>query len=251
MFIAVVVLGTYVAGLVARRFETPLTVPVRLLGGLVSLGWLTGLASVILAVAVALPLDPSADRLLADSRVASGLTSSDSPAYRMVIAFDTDRVLEAMVNLDAVVGDGQMVIETDDRVDLPSSDDIAPDRAAGVEIFEFLNLARADAGLSLLAWSESLAGVGDGHAFEMYSEGYFSHTSSSTGSVADRMELAGIPYVIVGENLALAPTPEQVHEGLMASPGHRANILESRFRRVGVGVYRGPLGLMVVQVFSG
>jgi hypothetical protein len=251
VFIIVVVVGTYLAGLVARRFDSPLTVTGRLVGGLLSLGWLTGLASVVLAVAVALPLDPGADGLLADSRVVRSLTASDSPAYRMVIVFDTERVLESMVNLDAIVGQGQVVIETDDRVTIPPSEDIEADRAAGIQIFDYLNLARVDGGLAPLAWSESLAAVGEDHAFEMYDEGFFAHTSEATGSVADRMEAAGIPYVLVGENLALAPTPENVHEGLMTSPGHRANIMETRFRRVGVGVYRGPLGLMVVQVFSG
>jgi uncharacterized protein YkwD len=82
-------------------------------------------------------------------------------------------------------------------------------------------------------------------------EGYFSHTSPITGSVAERMADAGIPYVIVGENLALAATSRTVHKGLMDSPSHRANIVGPGFTRLGVGVVRGPLGLMVVQVFSG
>ncbi|MGH2722992.1 MAG: CAP domain-containing protein [Actinomycetota bacterium] len=37
----------------------------------------------------------------------------------------------------------------------------------------------------------------------------------------------------------------------MESPGHRENILRPEFRRVGIGVVSGPLGLMVVQVFTG
>ena len=85
----------------------------------------------------------------------------------------------------------------------------------------------------------------------MYVEGFFSHTSPTTGRIGDRMAAAGIPYLVVGENLALAATARTVHEGLMDSPGHRANILGERFTRVGVGVIRGPYGLMVVQVFSG
>jgi uncharacterized protein YkwD len=69
--------------------------------------------------------------------------------------------------------------------------------------------------------------------------------------VGDRLNTAGIPFSIAGENLALAASSGEVHQGLMESPGHRANILSDAYRRVGIGVVVGPLGLMTVQVFSG
>jgi len=56
---------------------------------------------------------------------------------------------------------------------------------------------------------------------------------------------------VAGENLALAATVGEAHQGLMGSPGHRENILRAEFRRVGVAVVVGPLGLMTVQVFTG
>lgn len=251
LFIAIVVAGSYAATLMARRFESEPSLGGRLLGGAVSLTWLTLLLTTVLLVAFALPLSESATSLLASSRAATGLTDPASPSYRVVTAFDQDRVLEAMINLNGAIGHGRVVIEGTAQVGLPASEDIAGDRSAASGIFDLLNLARVDADLSPLAWSEALAEVGDAHAFDMYSKGYFSHESSDTGSVADRVQAAGIPYVLVGENLALAPTVENVHDGLLASPSHAANMLEPRFRRVGIGVYRGPLGLMVVQVFSG
>jgi uncharacterized protein YkwD len=69
--------------------------------------------------------------------------------------------------------------------------------------------------------------------------------------VGDRLAAAGAVYSLAGENLALAATPNQVHEGLMGSPGHRENILRPEFNRVGVAVVEGPLGLMAVEVFTG
>ena len=57
--------------------------------------------------------------------------------------------------------------------------------------------------------------------------------------------------MVAGENLALAATAADVHDGLMGSPGHRENLLRSEFGRVGVAVVSGPLGLMTVQVFTG
>ena len=82
----------------------------------------------------------------------------------------------------------------------------------------------------------------------MYRDGFFAHGSPRSGNVATRVEGAGIAYRVLGENLALAPTLPGAHEGLMNSPGHRANILGS-YSSVGIGAVRGPLGLVIVQVF--
>ncbi|MEO5953203.1 MAG: CAP domain-containing protein, partial [Chloroflexia bacterium] len=65
-----------------------------------------------------------------------------------------------------------------------------------------------------------------------------------------RMDTAGITYRTAGENLALAPSLDIAHEGLMNSPGHRANILNADFGRVGIGVLDGGVyGKMFVQEF--
>lgn len=251
IFIAGVILGSYAASLVARRFVYAPSVWSRVLGGLFSLVWLSVLATLMLLVAVALPLSESADSVLAGSRAVTSLTEPGSPTYDIVVAFDQERVLEAMVNLDRAIGAGRVVIDGEQRVAIAVSSDIEATSDAARAIFDLLNLARVDAGAEPLAWSDALAEVAEAHAFEMYTAGYFSHVSPDTGTVAERLQTARIPYVVVGENLALAPTVENVHEGLLASPGHRVNMLESRFRRVGIGAYRGPLGLMVVEVFSG
>ncbi|MEX0756457.1 MAG: CAP domain-containing protein, partial [Acidimicrobiia bacterium] len=96
-----------------------------------------------------------------------------------------------------------------------------------------------------------LAAVAMGHAMDMYTNGFVSHVSPTTGTVSDRVRAARIPLATVGENLALAATPRAVHAGFMESDGHRANILRTSFDRVGVAAVDGPLGLMVVQVFGG
>jgi uncharacterized protein YkwD len=69
--------------------------------------------------------------------------------------------------------------------------------------------------------------------------------------VGDRLQEHNVRYFLAGENLALAPTLNTAHEGLMNSPGHRANILEKNFRRIGIGVIdNGVYGKMFVQVFA-
>ena len=65
------------------------------------------------------------------------------------------------------------------------------------------------------------------------------------------MRAVGVTYQAAGENLALAPTVQVAHEGLMNSPGHRANLLNARFRRVGIGVADGGMhGKMFTQNFT-
>jgi uncharacterized protein YkwD len=64
------------------------------------------------------------------------------------------------------------------------------------------------------------------------------------------MKKAGVRYLTGGENLALGQTLNICHNGLMNSPGHRANILDSGYGRVGIGILDGGMhGLMVSQEF--
>ena len=57
-------------------------------------------------------------------------------------------------------------------------------------------------------------------------------------------------FSTVGENLAIASTVRSGHQSLMQSDSHRNTILDNEFRRVGIGVVSGPIGLLIVQVFS-
>jgi uncharacterized protein YkwD len=54
-----------------------------------------------------------------------------------------------------------------------------------------------------------------------------------------------------GENVAKCYTLRQVRTMWMRSPGHRANILRRAFRRIGIGVARGPNFVWVTAIFYG
>jgi uncharacterized protein YkwD len=96
-----------------------------------------------------------------------------------------------------------------------------------------------------------LAVVARQHGEEMFQLGYFAHDSPVTGTPGDRIAAADIQAVATGENLAYAPSLRVAHEGLMNSPGHRANILNPAFTRLGIGVIRSEnRGLMFVQEFA-
>lgn len=215
--------------------------------------WGVFLATLVLTLGVVMPMPPAVADSIDGSAVARTLTDPEGVAQDVFIGLSGDRLIETMLNLRNVVGARRVVVDPDTVVEIGSSDpaDLERDRVAALEVLDLVNSARAAAGLAFLAWDESLAEVGAGHAFEMYVDGYFAHTSPVTGDVGDRVGGAGIRFSIAGENLALAGTVADVHEGLMESPGHRANIEAEFYSSIGIAVIAGPLGLMTVQVFTG
>ncbi len=87
---------------------------------------------------------------------------------------------------------------------------------------------------------------------DMIEQGYFGHISPTLGSPFDMMRAAGVEYFTAGENLAGAATVESAHQALMASSGHRANILNPNYTHIGIGVVAGgPYGKMFCQLFVG
>ncbi len=222
-------------------------------GAALGLAWGAFGLVVLLSLAVILPLPAAVSRQLDSSSITGVLTNPIGVPQRTFRGLAGDRVVEALLNLHRLVGERRVVVEGEESIALTPADsgDLRHDEGAAAEVFDLVNRARLDEGADPLAWSPALAMVAQGHAAEMYVEGYFSHRSPLTGTVGDRLEAAGITYLVAGENLALAATPTEVHAGLMGSSGHRENILRSEFRRVGVAVVAGPLGLMTVQVFTG
>lgn len=120
-------------------------------------------------------------------------------------------------------------------------------------LLELLNGTRRGAGLPLLEAQSSLARVARRYSQEMAQTGIVAHVSELSGSVSDRVAREGLHPAGLAENLAMASSAAEAHVGLMASPGHRANILSPLARRVGIGVavIQGrPAKLYVTQVFE-
>lgn len=141
--------------------------------------------------------------------------------------------------------------ESTDRVELPFRvTNTRPLPNAEAELLELVNQERVAAGLRPLVHDPELMEVARRHSADMLARGYFAHITPEGFDPFDRMREAGVTFLIAGENLALARTVELAHNGLMNSPGHRANILRPQFGRVGIGIMDGGLrGLMVTQKF--
>lgn len=104
------------------------------------------------------------------------------------------------------------------------------------EVIDLVNVEREAEGLPPLSYDASLASVARGHSEDMGLQDYFSHTGLDGRSPCGRMTDAGYNWNYCGENIAAGqPTPEDVIDTWMASPGHRANILNPNFCDIGVG----------------
>jgi uncharacterized protein YkwD len=105
------------------------------------------------------------------------------------------------------------------------------------------NQARKDLGLRPLCVDLKLTRAARSHSREMIKGDYFSHSSYDGESVGERLKRFGYDLIIHGENLAGGTAafgePDSAFQRWMNSQGHRATVLDSRFRPVGVGTYTG------------
>jgi len=141
--------------------------------------------------------------------------------------------------------------ESNEKVDLPfrvTNSTPAPDLEE--KMLELVNQERTSRGLKPLQMDPALIPVARSHSQDMWERSYFSHYTPEGKDPFERMKDGHVDYRTAGENLALAPTLQIAHTGLMNSPGHRANILNPNFGRVGIGIMNGGRrGLMVSQEF--
>lgn len=108
--------------------------------------------------------------------------------------------------------------------------------AAEAHAYSLLDHDRARFGLPTLLRDEVLASVARGHSSEMAATGRVTHLSPTTGSVIDRLGVAGYEAGFAMENISRSSSIADAQEGLMRSPAHRAAVLSTRVSRVGIGI---------------
>lgn len=250
-FIMVAVLAEAILGLLLRFFASKL--PKGLVGHTANrvLGIFPALANgaiivtFFLVAALALPTPGFIKQDIGQSRIGGYLLSYAGGAERAVREVFGEAVNQTLTFLTVEPGSGE-------RANLYFTAKeyfVSPENER--RLFEATNQERVSRGLSPLSFDEALAKVGRDHAADMFNRGYFGHISPEGEGPSDRLEAAGIVYTLAGENLALAPSSQIAHQGLMQSQGHRANILEPEFGRVGIGALDGGIyGIMFVEVFT-
>lgn len=119
------------------------------------------------------------------------------------------------------------------------------------ELTILVNKERESRNVQALSTDPELIKIARAHSGDMFKRGYFAHISPGGENVSDRAIRNNYSFLVIGENLAYAPSVELAHKGLMNSEGHRNNILSPDFAKIGIGIMDGGVyGLMVTQVFS-
>lgn len=104
------------------------------------------------------------------------------------------------------------------------------------QVLEYTNAARAQQGLPALKLDTRVTSTAQTKALDMATNRYFSHTSPTLGSPFDQMKKEGISYRRAAENIAMGQrSAKEVVDAWMASPGHRANILDRNLTHIGIG----------------
>lgn len=119
-------------------------------------------------------------------------------------------------------------------------------------MLDLINQERAKAGVGQLKVDPQLQKMAQVKSDEMVAKSYFSHTSPTYGSPFDMMKTFGISFTSAGENIAGNSSVDAAHTALMNSPEHKANILNSSFTYIGIGITSSSTyGKIFAQDFIG
>lgn len=109
------------------------------------------------------------------------------------------------------------------------------------QVVELVNQERTKAGLSAVTLDQNIASAALVRAKEI--ETSFSHTRPNGSKFSTALTEQGVTFKGAGENIAWGQkSPEAVIQAWMNSEGHRANILNKNFTKIGVGYYQNAAG---------
>ena len=132
----------------------------------------------------------------------------------------------------------------------PGNEDSFNPSSMQSEMLAYINAERAKDNLSPFVLDEKLCQGAYLKSKDMAVNNYFSHNSPTYGSPFDMMKDLGIAYRLAGENIAKNTSVKGAHQAFMNSSGHRANILNSGFKKLGLGFYQSGSYLYVTQWFT-
>jgi len=123
---------------------------------------------------------------------------------------------------------------------------------------ELCNQVRQQQGLGALEVAQNLQGAAATHSQQMWDGKFFAHSDPSdpTDTLGHRLQVSGVSSLTSAENLFRCEgyNPDQLAQqavqSWLASPGHRANLLNPKFNRIGVSVCGAKGNYVFTQDFS-
>lgn len=124
------------------------------------------------------------------------------------------------------------------------------------EIIKFTNYYREENDIAELNTNQLLMEAAEAKLNDMFQKQYFAHISPEGDDAGIILKEIGYDYLVVGENLARGyfKDSKDLVDGWMKSPDHRENILNPKFREIGVaqreGKFQGKEQYLAVQIFA-
>lgn len=123
------------------------------------------------------------------------------------------------------------------------------------KVLDQTNIERKNAGLESLVFNSVLAASAKTKAEDMFRNDYWAHNSPQGKTPWTFFDSAGYKYSVAGENLAKDfYDTDSLMKAWMNSPTHKANIIHSKYKEIGIAVVNGTLGgvktTLVVQHFG-
>lgn len=112
----------------------------------------------------------------------------------------------------------------------------APTDRGVQEFVRLVNAKRRSIGCPELKWDSKAAAIALDHSADMVSRNFFAHINPDGKDPFERMRESRLVFSAAAENITLGPkTGQEAYNTWLRSPGHRKNMLDSRFTRHGVG----------------
>lgn len=225
----------------------------KLLGSLLSLLLSNLILTFFFTIISLINTTPLVEDYLERSELVSFYTDADGTPQQALEVIIGNDLLKVVSRIKDLTGLSSVVVDDFGCLEIPkvSKSKLIAKNTDSNEMFEILNIERINENVDPIEFSQRLSDIATSYAFLMYEEGFWCHKNPLNGQqVGDRLSEVGLPYKTVAENLALSSTLVSGHESLMNSETHRNTILDGEFKRVGVGIVSGPLGLIIVQIFQ-
>ena len=252
IFITVLTVSSFFQNFLANN-QKQRDVGNKLLGGFVSLLVSNLILTLIFTITSIISVPQFFEDTIENSNLVSFYTdTSGTPQQALELITGTD-LIKVVSRIKDLTGKSSVVVGEQGCIEIPkySLSNLSNNNEQKDELYELLLTERSNQNLAPLELSEKLSDIALNYAYTMYQDGFWCHKNPKNGElVGDRLSKQGFPYIDIGENLALSSSVRSGHISLMNSESHKNTILDNEFKRVGIGIVSGPLGLIIVQIFS-